>query len=97
MIVKNGHDLFGLGILDCAISRESTDEMTWFFACWCKFRKAKICFNNYWVGMLKNGWGLIITLKSDVSHKYLMILADSLNDVCILVMMEWFLVWQPIY
>ena len=47
--------------------------------------------------MLKNGWGLIITLKSNVSHKYLMILADSLNDVCILVMMEWFLVWQPIY
>ena len=47
--------------------------------------------------MLKNGWGLIITLKSDVSHKCLMILADSLNDVCILVMMEWFLVWQPIY
>ena len=40
------------------------------FACWYKVRKAKTYFNNYWMGMVKNGQGLLDyeTLKSGVSH-----------------------------
>ena len=63
---------------------EWTDEMSWLFACWYKFRKAKSYFNNYWVGIVKNEWGLIDhgTLKSGVSHKWF----DKLSRL-----MEWFL------
>ena len=43
--------------------------INWFFACWYKFRKAKNWFNHFWVGLLKNGSGLLVheTLKSAVS------------------------------
>ena len=37
----------------CCISR-----MNWrneLFAWWCKFRKAKSCFNDFWLGLIKNG------------------------------------------
>ena len=34
------------------------DEINWFVACWYKFSKAKSCFNNYWMNMVKNGRGL---------------------------------------
>ena len=34
------------------------DEINWFVACWCKFSKAKSCFNNCWMNMVKNGRGL---------------------------------------
>ena len=46
--------------------------------------KGKSCFNNYWVGMVKNKWGLIDheTLKSSLSHKWF----DELS-----ILVEWFL------
>ena len=55
-----------------AVSQEWIDEMNWFFACSYKFRKAKSYFDNYWVGMVRNGQGLLDleTLKSGVSHKW---------------------------
>ena len=58
--------------------------MRWFFTCWYKFRKPKSYFNNHWVGMVKNGQGLIDhgTLKSGVSHKWFDELSRSI---------EWFL------
>ena len=59
MVVKNGCGLLGLVTLKSAVSQESVDEVSWFFVCWYKFRKAKSYFNNYWVGMTKNGRGLI--------------------------------------
>ena len=31
--------------------------MSWFFVCWCIFRKAKSYFNNYELGMVEKGWG----------------------------------------
>ena len=30
-------------------------EWTVFFACWCKFRKAKSCFTDFWAAKFKNG------------------------------------------
>ena len=30
-------------------------EWTDFFTCWCKFKKAKSYFNDFWVGVIKNG------------------------------------------
>ena len=32
----------------------------WFFACWYKFRKAKSRYNNFWVGLIKDGSGLLV-------------------------------------
>ena len=63
MVVKNGHGFFGLGTLE---SQDWIDEMSWFFACWYKLRKVNSGIDNYWQGIVKNGWGLIDhgTLKS---------------------------------
>ena len=71
-MVKTGHSFLGLGTLKSAVSQEWIDEMSWFLACWYKFTKGKSYFNNYWLGMVKNEWGLIDhgTLKSGVSHKW---------------------------
>ena len=54
MVVKNGCGLFGLGALKSAVSSNQIDELSSFFACWYKFRKAQSSFNNYWVGIMKN-------------------------------------------
>ena len=45
----------GHGTLKLAVSQEWIDGMNWFFAWWCKFRKAKSYFNGFWVGLVKNG------------------------------------------
>ena len=60
----------GLRTLKFAVSQEWIDEMSWFFACWYKFRKAKSFF-SYWVGIAKNGRDLIDhgTQKQGVSQK----------------------------
>ena len=55
VVVKNECSLLGLGTLKSAISQEWINKMSWVFACWDKFRKAKSYFNDYWVGMVKNG------------------------------------------
>ena len=47
------------GPLKYAASQEKIDVKSWFFACWYKFKKAENCFNNYWAGMVKNGWDLL--------------------------------------
>ena len=68
-MVKNGHGLLGHGTLK-SISQDWIDKMSWFFACWCKFRKARRYFNSYWVDIVKNGWDLLDhgTLKLGVSQ-----------------------------
>ena len=68
-IVQSGCGQFGHGTLKLAVSQNLTDGMNWFFACWCKFRKAKSWFNHFWVGLVKNGSGFEVyeTLKSAVS------------------------------
>ena len=57
--------------LKSAVSQESVDEVSWFFVCWYKFRKAKSFFNNFWVVVVKNGCGLLglVTLKSALSQE----------------------------
>ena len=67
MVVKNGH-----GTLKFAVSQEWINEMSWFFACWYKFRNAKGYFDDYWVAIVKNEWGLIDhrTHKSGVPLKW---------------------------
>ena len=70
--------------LKFAVLEEWIGEMSWIYACWHKFMKAKSYFNNYWVGMVINGWGLSDhgTLKSFVSYKWF-------NELSRLI--EWFL------
>ena len=64
----------------CCISR----ILSWCFACWYTFRKVKSYFNNCWVGMVKNGQGLIYhgILKLSLSHKWF----EELSRL-----IEWFL------
>ena len=40
------------------LSQEWTERINCFFTCWYKFRKARSCFNDFWVGMVNNGHGL---------------------------------------
>ena len=83
-LIKNGRGLLGLENLKSAVSQEWMDEMSWFLAFWCKFRKPENYLNNYWVGMAKKGARLYRngTLKSHVSHKWF----DELSRL-----IEWFL------
>ena len=55
---------------------------------WHRFTKAKSYFNNSWVGMVKNGWGVIDhgALISGVSHKWF----DEMSRL-----IEWLLQWWP--
>ena len=66
-MVKNGFSQFGDGTLKLTVSEEWTDGINWFFACWYKFRKTK--FNDFWVGIVENGRGLLVheALNSAVS------------------------------
>ena len=34
-------------------------KLSWFFTCWCKFRKVKKYFNNLWVVVARNGHGTL--------------------------------------
>ena len=54
------------------VPQERTDETKCFFACWCKSRKTKSYFNEFWVGMVRNGHGYLIheALKSAVSKDW---------------------------
>ena len=36
------------------------DKMNWHFACWCRFRKARSYFHDFWVGIVRNGCGHIV-------------------------------------
>ena len=71
VVIENGRGLVGLGTPKSAAS-QLTNELGWFFACWYKFMKAKNYFNNYWVGVVKNGQGLKDrgTLIPGISHKW---------------------------
>ena len=71
-MVKNGHSLLCPGTFKAVVPQEWIDEMSWFFACGYKFRKAKTNFNNYWVYIVKVGQDLKNhgTLKSGVFHKW---------------------------
>ena len=53
------------------VSQEWRERMNWYFACWYKFRKAKGYFNNFCVGVFKNGHGYLVheTLKSALSKE----------------------------
>ena len=42
---------------------ECMDELSWFFACWCKFRKVRNYFNNFWVAVVKNRHGTLISMN----------------------------------
>ena len=81
VVVKTRHGLLGPGTLKSAVSQEWINEMSQFFACWYKFRKAKSYVNNYWVGNVKKGPGLIDlgTLKLGVSHKWFDELSRSIE------------------
>ena len=58
----------GVNGCDQTLSHKWTDRVNWLFACHYRFRKAKSWFNDFWVGVVKNGSGLFIyeTLKSAV-------------------------------
>ena len=46
--------------LNLNISQEWTDGRNWFSVFCYKFRKSKSWFNDFWVGVVKNGHGLLV-------------------------------------
>ena len=54
-LVRNGCGQSSHGTLKWTVSQELMDGMNWFFAYWCKFRKAKSYFTDFWVGVVRNG------------------------------------------
>ena len=46
-------------------------ELSWFFVCWCKFRKVKNYFNNFWVFVVKNGHKTLTSEWIDESSWFL--------------------------
>ena len=67
-MVKNGCSHSGHGTLKLTLSQEWIDGMNWFFACRWKFMKAESWFNDFSVGMVKNGHDHLVheTLNSAV-------------------------------
>ena len=65
-MIRDGCGQPGHRTLKLTVSQEWVDGMNWFFASWCKFRKAKSNFNDFWVDMVKIGHGHLVheTLKS---------------------------------
>ena len=66
--------------LKLTVSQEWVDGMNWFFACCCKFRKAKSNFNDFWVDV----WPVAIGLGHLV-HETLNVFmnwADFLHAEC---------------
>ena len=65
-MVKNGYDQ------KLAVSQLWIDGVKGFFAYWSKFRKAKSYFNNFWVGMAKNGHdGVLVHSKICLSREWI--------------------------
>ena len=58
-VVKNGCGYSGLRTRKLALSLDEINGINWFLVCWYKFRKAKFCFNSFWVVVVKNGSGLL--------------------------------------
>ena len=56
VVVRNG-----CGTLITMWMDEWMDELSWFFAYWCKFRKVKSCFNKFWVVAVKTVHGTLIS------------------------------------
>ena len=65
-VSRNGCGQSDHRALKLAVSQERIDEMNRFFAWWCKFKKAKSYFNDFWVGLVKTGCSQLVyeTLKS---------------------------------
>ena len=68
-MVRNGHSQSWDSEIGC-ISKIN-DGMNCYFASWCRFKKAKNCFDDFWVGMVRYGCGHLVheTLKSAVSKE----------------------------
>ena len=60
------------GTLKFTLSQERIDWMNWYFACWCKFRKAKSYCIDFWEGMVRKRCGHLVheTLRSAVSKEW---------------------------
>ena len=84
VVIKNGHGPLDPRTLKSIVSQEWIDELGLFFACWYKRMKVKSYVNNYWVGVVKNEWGLKDrgTLNPGMSHNWF----DELRKL-----IEWFL------
>ena len=54
-MVKSGRRFLGDATLKSAISQERIVELSWSLAYWYQFKKARIYFNNCWVGVDKMG------------------------------------------
>ena len=58
VVVKSECGLLGVGTLKSTVSQDWIDEMSWFFRIDPNLGKAKSYFDNYWVGIVRNGQAL---------------------------------------
>ena len=58
-MLKNGCEQYGHRTLKLAVLHKWIDGMKWFFACWCKFRKDKIWFNDFGWAWSKMGMAFL--------------------------------------
>ena len=58
--MRNGCGQSGHRALKLGVSQEWIDAVNWFLACWCKFKKTRSYFNDFWVGQVKNGHGHLV-------------------------------------
>ena len=91
IVVKNGRGLLDHETMKSAVSQEiELIKRADFFACWYKFRKANV--NLIIIGWTWSKMGQTVrsykTLKSSSSHIWF----DQSRRL-----IQWFLVWQPIY
>ena len=68
---------------------EWMDERSWFFACWCKFRKVKNYFNNVWVVVFKTAYRTLTSEWMDESECFLHANTYPAKLEVTLIVVEW--------
>ena len=58
-MVKSGCGYSGHKNLKLAVYQEGINGINWFFTCWYKLRKIKSSLSNFYLGVVKNGHGLL--------------------------------------
>ena len=68
-VIKNGRDHSGHGTIILVVSEKGKDEIHWFFAPSCKFRKARNYVKNFWLKIVKNRSGQMKDVSANEALK----------------------------
>ena len=68
-VIKNSRDHSGHGTIILVVSEKGKDEIHWFFAPSCKFRKARNYLKNFWLKIVKNRSGQMKDVSANEALK----------------------------